>query len=629
MQLPIVINESRVASFTSVRNPLFHTLFDGRFSARMTSRKIGCGLFLGIAFLLLPVGQMRLFAQQDAAQDWPPDDAYNGQQSAPDYSQPNYAQPQYTPPQYAPPRYPQPNYPRGPQYAYSQPQYSQPQYAPGPQYGYGQQQFAQPQGYSQQGYGQEQPLSPDELQQLVAPIALYPDNLVAEILAASTYPAQVAAADQWLQAQGNAPPEQIAAEAGAQTSWDPSIKALTAFPQVLAMLDRNLQWTTSLGNAYYNQPQDVMQTIQVMRERAEGAGNLESTPQAEVSNNQGYIDIAPANPQVVYVPTYNPWAVYGQPVQPYPGFSLMNVVGAIGSFLGSSPVQYGVGIAMSAFMGTPFGWLGWGIDWLAHAILFNHGDYFTHSRSVADWGFQRGGPRAYPGRPDWGRGGDRNGWSHDGGYNHSSYARGGFNRPTGGPIGRFGGDARTAEGFNRGFPSRENVYGRPALPAGGNGQFSQQGGRQEQMARGGFGGGYGSDPYGRNGSYGRGQGMFGGRSGLSYGGPSRPSGSPQTNYQRGGFDGRNFGGSQNYSARNSGGFHLFGGGHQSNEFGGRASGGFGGGHSNWGGGGFKAPKASHFGKGGGGHFGGGGGHFGGGGHSGGHGGGGHGGGHHH
>ena len=91
----------------------------------------------------------------------------------------------------------------------------------------------------------------------MAPIALYPDTLVAQVLAASTYPAQVVDADRWRQAQGYASPDQIAAGADAQT-WDPSLKALTAFPQVLAEMDRNLQWTTDLGNAYYNQPQDVL-----------------------------------------------------------------------------------------------------------------------------------------------------------------------------------------------------------------------------------------------------------------------------------------------------------------------------------------------------------------------------------
>src|SRR5262249_14208120 len=156
-------------------------------------------------------------------------------------------------------------------------------------YGAPAQPFAQ--GY-QQGYGQQlgqapvgasQAISPEQLTQLVAPIALYPDNLVAEILAASTYPAQIAAADLWLRSMGGAPAEQIAAGADGQSSWDPSIKALTAFPQVLSWLASNLQWTTGLGNAYYNQPQDVLQTIQVMRQRAEDAGNLQSTPQEQVT----------------------------------------------------------------------------------------------------------------------------------------------------------------------------------------------------------------------------------------------------------------------------------------------------------------------------------------------------------
>ena len=335
------------------------------------------------------------------------------------------------------------------QAGYPQAQYAQPQYGlatPNQQPGYGQQ-FGQQGNYPQQGSAEGQPLSPDELQQLVAPIALYPDALVAEILAASTYPAQVAAADQWLQGQGNAPAEQIAAGADAQSSWDPSVKGLTAFPQVLAMLDRNLQWTTSLGNAYYNQPQDVLQTIQVMRERAEQAGNLQSTPQADVSNEQGIIDIAPANPDTVYVPSYNPWDVYGQPVSPYPGFSL---VGALGSFFGSSPVQYGLGIAMQAFMQAPWGWLGWGLDWLGHAILFDHNDYWTRSNSVADWGFPHGGPRAYGGRGDMGRGRGNYGWAHDGGN------RGGYGNNWGHGQAYAG---RGNDGYNRGYGQEFGGHG--------------------------------------------------------------------------------------------------------------------------------------------------------------------------
>ena len=129
-----------------------------------------------------------------------------------------------------------------------------------------------------QSVPQGQPLSAEQLDQLVAPIALYPDALVAQILAAATYPTQVVEADRWRQAQGNAPAEQIAAGAENQ-NWDPSVKALTAFPTVLAQMDRNIQWTTDLGNAYYNQPQDVMDSVQAMRQKAEAAGQLRSTPQ--------------------------------------------------------------------------------------------------------------------------------------------------------------------------------------------------------------------------------------------------------------------------------------------------------------------------------------------------------------
>src|SRR5271170_5306965 len=218
-----------------------------------------------------------------------------------------------------------------------------------------------------------QPLNAQQLEQLVAPIALYPDPLVAQVLTASTYQAQVADADHWRQAQGYAPSEQIAAGADAQ-NWDASVKGLTAFPQVLAEMDRNLRWTSDLGNAYYNQPQDILEAVQVMRQRAQAAGNLQTTPQETVSDDQGNIEVAPANPQVVYVPAYNPWAVYGQPISPYPGFALL---GALGYVVGS--VGFGLGIAIAGFSHVTFGFLGWGLSWLGHAIFFNHSNYYSHS----------------------------------------------------------------------------------------------------------------------------------------------------------------------------------------------------------------------------------------------------------
>ena len=125
--------------------------------------------------------------------------------------------------------------------------------------------------------------APEQLQQLVAPIALYPDALVAQILGASTYPTEVVQADRWLQQHSRLQGEQLAAAVD-QQSWDPSVKALTAFPSVLANLDKNLSWTEALGAAYFNQQQDVLDAVQVMRQRAEAAGNLGTTPQERVVN---------------------------------------------------------------------------------------------------------------------------------------------------------------------------------------------------------------------------------------------------------------------------------------------------------------------------------------------------------
>lgn len=500
-----------------------------------------------------------------------------------------------------------------------------------------------PSGYSQP-FGQMQPLSPDQLTQLAAPIALYPDALIAQILSAATYPAQVSAADQWRRSMGNAPPEQIAAGADAQSSWDPSVKALTAFPEVLAMMDQNLQWTTALGNAYYNQPQDVLQTIQVMRQRAEQAGNLQNTPQEQVSDSQGYIDIAPTNPNEVYLPQYNPWDVYGDPVTPYPGFSLL---GDIGSFLGNALVNYGPGIAMNAFMTTPWGWLGWGLDWLAHSVLFNHDDYWTHSASVRDWGFPYGGPRYHGGDywdhdRTWGHGGDLYGWGRDG-YGRG-FRNGGIGRPIGGPIRGYG-DARTIEGFNRGFPPRNKGYGR-SWNSGREaynrypqtyGRPQQFGGRRQTFGSEfrnyeGRGENYGQQSYGHSDPT---NGRFAGSSGrgLSSSSPGYRGGNAWASP-----GGRSYGsrGSGGYSSsfgnsRRSGGFHWFGGGRNSNSYKAPKSYNYSGGHSSWGGG-WKSPKQSrsfgggHSGWGSGGHsYGGGhsfgshsgGGHWGGGGHSGG------------
>src|SRR6266849_3800983 len=161
--------------------------------------------------------------------------------------------------------------------------------------------------------------TPAQLQQLVAPIALYPDALVAQILAAATYPDQIVEADRWMQQHTDLKGEQLGQEVDKQP-WDPSVKALAEFPSVLANMDKNLSWTSSLGDAYVNQQQEAMNAVQVMRERAEKAGNLNSTSQEKVRNQGKTIVIEPAEPEVVYVPEYDPWLVYGDPIGVWPGW---------------------------------------------------------------------------------------------------------------------------------------------------------------------------------------------------------------------------------------------------------------------------------------------------------------------
>jgi hypothetical protein len=515
---------------------------------------------LSLVLLLLPV---QLLAQQvyaDEAQD-------------PQYPQPAYGQQGYPQPQpYGQQPYPQPqSYGQQPNYPQQQPYgqqtaYPQQSYAQQPSYpGYGQ-------GQMQQGYGQPQPqmqpLNAQQLEQLVAPIALYPDPLVAQVLTASTYPAQVADADRWRQSQAYAPAEQIAGGADAQ-NWDPSVKALTAFPQVLAEMDRNMRWTTDLGNAYYNQPQDLLQAVQVMRQRAQAAGNLQNTPQETVSYDQGNIEVAPANPQVVYVPAYNPWGVYGQPISPYPGFSLL---GAIGSFVGgalgaglgvgfgASPVSFGLGILMTAFNRTPFGFVGWGLSWLAQSVLFHQSSYFSHSTTVHDWGFPHGGQRYFSqgGARGYGAGG------YGRGYN-SAYVQGFARSPQG-----YSGSRPVQQAYNHMQPAVNQQYGRP---------------------------GYGSS-------------FNGSRPPTSYGASQQAYRAPAAaGFQRNdfaqrssprAFGGNSFAGSSS-KAPHEGGFHPFGGGHSEKSFGGGGGGkSFGGGGKSFGGGGKSF---------GGGHSGGGGHHF--------------------
>ena len=216
--------------------------------------------------------------------------------------------------------------------------------------------------------------TPEQLQQLVAPIALYPDALLAQIFAAATYPDQVVEADRWLQQHTDLKGEQLGKEVDKQP-WDPSVKALTEFPSVLANMDKNLSWTSALGDAYVNQQQEVMTAVQVMRDRAEKAGNLKSTSQEKVTQQGQAVVIEPADPEVVYVPEYDPWLVYGEPIGVWPGWYSYP-----GLFFDGPGIGFGFGFGIGFFGGFGWGWHNWGYDWHHHGIIYNHNTYISHSR---------------------------------------------------------------------------------------------------------------------------------------------------------------------------------------------------------------------------------------------------------
>lgn len=225
-------------------------------------------------------------------------------------------------------------------------------------------------GYS----GEGAPLSANELQQLVAPIALYPDALVAQILGAATFPDQVAAASSWLQQNKNLTGTALMQAVDAQP-WDPSVKALTEFPSVLDNLAKNLSWTSSLGEAYHTQAADVISAVQVLRAQAKAAGNLKSGSQITVvQQSPQIIVIQPTNPQVVYVPTYNPTVVYGTPYVT-PGYSTAAVVT-------TAVVAFGVGIAVGAAINNSccgWGYSYWNCNWHGGAVVYRSNVYYGNS----------------------------------------------------------------------------------------------------------------------------------------------------------------------------------------------------------------------------------------------------------
>jgi hypothetical protein len=222
-----------------------------------------------------------------------------------------------------------------------------------------------------------QALTANQLDDLVAPIALYPDELVSQIMVASTYPLEVVEAYQW--EQRNPKLTGPALTTGAQKqNWDPSVQALAVFPDVLKLLVDDITWTTNLGNAFLAQQQGVMDAVQRMRQKAQQAGKLQSTPQQNVVAASGLIEIEPADPDVIYVPVYDPGWIWGPPLwYPYP------------TWIWPPRFGFGIGINMGLFFGGGWhGWAGWGWHpgWGAHTVIVNNSfihQYNFNSRALA------------------------------------------------------------------------------------------------------------------------------------------------------------------------------------------------------------------------------------------------------
>jgi uncharacterized membrane protein YgcG len=301
---------------------------------------------------------------------------------------------------------------------------------------------------------QPAPLTAEQLQQLAAPIALYPDALVAQALAGSTYPSEIVEADRWLQQHPDLKGSALA-QAADQQPWDPSVKALAQFPSVLASMDRNLYWTTALGDAYVNQPQDVLDAVQTLRDRAMQAGNLQSSAEQAVTVQDGTIAIQPANPDLVYVPAYDPWLVYGPPLLAYPGW-----ITVPGVFLADPGIYFGAGFGVGLLTGFSWGWPAWHCDWHGRRVLFHNAVFVSRSGAFdrhrfAHGGLERGGPehRGFE-QGGFGRDGlERSGVEHDG-FEHSGFEHGGFEHDgvegRGVEHGGFGRDGVGSGGFRGG-----------------------------------------------------------------------------------------------------------------------------------------------------------------------------------
>jgi Protein of unknown function (DUF3300) len=323
------------------------------------------------------------------------------------------------------------------------------------------------------------PLPPDQLDSLVAPIALYPDPLLAQMLAASTYPLELMQLQQWLE-KNKTLKDKALVDAVEKQPWDPSVQAMATVPDALKRLTEDIQWATDLGNAFLAQQSDVMEAIQRMRAKAEGKGNLKSNEQMKVETkvveSKSVIVIEQANPQVVYVPSYDPVVVYGAPAYPYPPIYYPPP----GYYAAGMAISFGVGMMVGAAINGGWGWgCGWGGN---NNVTINNNNNFNRNSNINGGNRNNinGGNRPSNQPARGGAGG--NNWQHNPSH------RGGTPYSNKATANKFGGTSRGDSMSNRQANARQNQGQR------GGGQQAgtmDRGGRQQSGAgnRGAGGGG--------------------------------------------------------------------------------------------------------------------------------------------
>jgi hypothetical protein len=348
----------------------------------------------------------------------------------------------------------------------------------------------------------------EELDQILAPIALYPDDLLTQVLMASTYPLEIVMADRWVKKNKDLKGDKLAVELEKQ-DWDPSVKSLVNFPQVLSMMSEKLDLTQKLGDAFLAQQKDVMATIQKLRAKAEASGNLKTTKEQVVKVEKEVIIIESANPQVIYVPSYNPTVVYG--AWPYPAYPPAYYYPPVYA----TPYAFGAGIAIGAAWGYAWG----NANWHGGDVNYNYNRNTNINNNI-----DRG--KYAQQQPARGQGGEGK-WQHDSSHRGGvSYRDQGtaqkYNRGTGGGAAqsreayrgrqdsgqRAGGQDRGSgfSGMDRGGSSTRDMSNRGASSR----QSMSSGGSR---GGGGYSGGGGSRGGGGGGSRGGGGGSRGGGGG--------------------------------------------------------------------------------------------------------------------